>query len=126
METKYYAPQGQLLCLTLATHSGKLTYSDVLNNLMRMALMDDQEVPDAEEAMQEIKQMSQEQYSNLRAWCQDRMAQEDFQLYLDSHPLPIGEEMEPITEVEAMWEELNEFSLQVLEQCKLTDDATRE
>ena len=126
METKYYAPQGQLLCLTLATHSGKLTYSDVLNNLMRMALMDDQEVPDAEEAMQEIKQMSQEQYSNLRAWCQDRMAQEDFQKYLNNNPLPIGEEMKPIEDVETMWETLNEFSLQGLEMYKLEDDATRE
>ena len=126
MDGSLYAPPGQVSCLTIATHAGKLTQRDVVSNLMRMALMDDQEMPDAQEAQERLAQMNGEQSSNLRDWCRDRLAQEDFQIYLDSHPLPIGEELEPITDREEMWAILDEMSLQDLEQSKIDGSATRE
>jgi hypothetical protein len=55
METKFYAPQQGLHCLTLATHPGTLTEQDVVNNLVRMSLMDDE--LSAEEAMEEARQL---------------------------------------------------------------------
>jgi hypothetical protein len=55
METKFYAPQQGLHCLTLATHPGTLTEQDVVNNLVRMSLMDDE--LSAEGAMEEARQL---------------------------------------------------------------------
>ena len=128
MATKYYAPPGQCWALTIATHPGTLTENDVVDNLMRMAVMQDEvseDWMDSQDAIEELSKMTPEEYNNLRAWCRDRMSEEDFQLFLDSSPLPLNQPLEPITKEEAQ-DLMDEYSLKGLVMYKLEDDATRE
>ena len=139
METKYYAPKNQVDCLTITTHPGKYNEMDVVNNLMRMMVMDETE-EGAEAATQIIQEMNPEERQELRDSAETYLGDWDFQRYLNSHPLPKGQELLPIAEalkdedltpteeeaMEAMWEIVDEFSLSELEAYRMDESATRD
>ena len=126
METKYYAPQQGLHCLTLAKHPGILTEQDVVDNLVRMSLMDDE--LSAEEAMEEARQLPTDKLKALvdDMWWeynspefQDYLTRKNLRPNQEQKLVPITEAMRyedenQITEEEAlsrMWERLDEFNL---------------
>jgi hypothetical protein len=80
METKFYAPQQGLHCLTLATHPGTLTEQDVVNNLVRMSLMEEGLTP--EEAISEAKQLPVKELRNVVDAAQWEYNSPEFQDYL--------------------------------------------
>jgi hypothetical protein len=130
METKFYAPPQALHCLTITTHPGTLTEANVVDNLVRMSLMDDE--LSAEEAMEEARQLPTDKRKALVDDMWWEYNSPEFQDYLirkqilpskineDNLKLvPITEAMRDedenqITEEEAlsrMWERLDEFNL---------------
>ena len=127
METKFYAPQQGLHCLTMATHPGTLTEEDIVDNLVRMSLMDNN--LSAEEAMKEVKNLPVNELHKIKEaeWWeynspefQDYLTRRNLQPNQELKLVPITEAMkdedeERITEEEAlnrMWEMLDEFSLE--------------
>ena len=102
METKYYAPQQGLHCLTLATHPGTLTEADVVDNLVRMSLMDDE--LSAEEAMEEAKSLPVKKLRVLMDDAQWEYNSPEFQDYLTTkelHP-SLNLKLEPVEREEAL------------------------
>ena len=80
MEQKYYAPPQALHCLSITTHPGTLTEADVVSNLVRMSLMDDE--LNAEEAIAEAKQLPAEKRRALTDDAQWEYNSPEFQDYL--------------------------------------------
>ena len=144
MDTKYYAPQGAPLFLTVATHPGKLTYSDLVKNLMRMMVMDETEERErlyADDAMEEIDKMNRDQYRALRESAQWYLENNPaFQVYREEHQVRPGLELHPIAEAlqdegdpmltereakEMLQEALDEYSLSEMERS-LLESAVRD
>lgn len=144
METKYYAPQGTPLFLTVADHPGSLTDSDLVDNLIRMMVMnetEERERLDSEEAEKEIDAMSREHYRALRKTAQWYLYNEPrLQIYLEEHHVRPGLELHPIAEVlqeegepklsetealEMLRDALDEYSLAGME-IYLLESAVRE
>ena len=63
MEQKYYAPPQALYCLSITTHPGTLTEANVVDNLVRMILMEDGLSP--EEAIEEAKSLPVKELRNV-------------------------------------------------------------
>lgn len=102
MATKYYAPKEQLSVLTVSTSPGKLTYSTILNNLMRMILMDETEERErlsAEEAIAELASMEPQEYKELRQMAVQAYQDWDLQKYLEEQQIHEGMELTPATEI---------------------------
>ena len=102
METKYYAPPQALHCLTIATHSGKLTEADVTDNLVRMILMEDGLSP--EEAVAEAKRLPVKELRNVIDVAQQEYNSPEFQDYLTQkklHP-SLNLELKPVQTEEAL------------------------
>ena len=99
MEMKYYATSP--LFLTTTEHKGRLEYSDVVRNLMRMILMSEEET-DAETALKELDQMPKERYDQLRETAEAWMQDSDLQDYLERNHLKTGQngsQLYPIAEL---------------------------
>ena len=127
----YYAPiEAVPLYLTITTHSGVLTHRDIIENLMRMILMDQEtdeyDGMDAETAMEELEKMSREEYQKLYRNAEAIYIDIQWTGYFDRTHLHEGltlyplatalqtQNEDPISEEEAldvMWENLNEFSM---------------
>ena len=130
MEQKYYAPQQGLHCLTMATHPGTLTEEDIIDNLVRMIAMEETEEherTDAKTAAEEIQAMPFQKEHKLWELAVQEYHSPEFQDYLTRKNLRpnSSQKLVPIVEalkeedwtpteaeaVKAMWERLDEFSL---------------
>ena len=135
---------GAPLFLALTNHPGKLVESDIVDNLMRLMVMDETEERErlsAEEAKEEIEKMDKAQYRALRAAAERYLDNEpEFQIYRENNRLYQGLELRPIEEVlrdeeepslteqeveERLQEALDEFSLSEMEMY-LLESAVRE
>ena len=144
METKYYASQGAPLFLTVADHPGTLMDSDLVENLMRMMVMNETEERErlnSEEAEKEIDAMSREHYQALRKTAQWHLYNDPrLQIYLEENHVRPGLELHPIAEVlqeegdpklsetealEMLRDALDEYSLAEMEMY-LLESAVRE
>lgn len=126
MATKYYAAEPMFI--TLSDNKGTLLYNEVVWNIMRMFLMEEEGV-DAESALKMLDEMEETDFRNLKEVAEQEYASPEFQEYLERvhlypgtenapklHPveeLLMDEDKEsPLTEAEAnkrLMEVLNEF-----------------
>ena len=119
METKYYAPQQGLHCLTMATHPGTLTEADVTDNLVRMILMNDG--LSAKEAMEEARQLPVKELRKIIDAEQWDYNSPEFQDYLTQkkiHP-SLNLKLEPVKDEQEMWQTLDEFNLSDFQEWEL-------
>ena len=98
MEQKYYVAKMAPTFLTLTDHKGKLSYHDMVWNLMRMILMSSEELT-AEEALKEMGKMPREDFKKLQTDAEAWYADWDFQAYLDREGITLGDELIPVEEV---------------------------
>jgi hypothetical protein len=101
MEQKYYAPPQALHCLSITTHPGTLTEANVVDNLVRMILMEDG--LSVEEAIEEAKSLPVKQLRNVVDVAQMEYNSPEFQDYLtQKNLLPKNLKLEEIDREEAL------------------------
>ena len=116
MAPKFYAPSNWD-CLTISRHPGTLTRSDMVENLMRMLLMQ-QENLSAEQAISRLTEMPDNRLADLRKRATEFLDSPDMQKYLEMKPQASpGTPLLPITEVLGMEnpEEANQWLMQELD-----------
>ena len=131
MDTKYYAPKEHLSVLTVSRSPGNLTYSDILDNLMRMILMDETEERErlsAEEAIAEIAEISREEYRALRNKAVHAYQDWDLQKYMEEHEIREGMPLVPVEEIfqeenepKVTPEEVEAWTLETLDEFSWTE-----
>ena len=102
MKQKYYAPPQALHCLTITTHPGTLTEANVVDNLVRMTLMEDGLNP--EEAIKEAKSLPIKELINVVEAAQWEYNSPELQDYLTQkriHP-SLNLKLEEIDREEAL------------------------
>lgn len=110
--SKYYRAKEAPAYLTLTTHPGKLTYQDLVQNIMRMILMNEENLErlSAEEALQKIDQMPPKEYKSLQEQAEDNLDwREDLKDFLSRNNIQAGMELTPYQET---LDELEQLSMQ--------------
>ena len=82
MAMKYYAAQEAPLVLTLSTTQQTTMYSIIVWNIMRMLLMDEEDV-DAESALEMLDEMEMQEFNKLKERAASQFADWDFQAYME-------------------------------------------
>lgn len=113
MATKYYVPAAA--CLTLTEHSGNLSVTDMLENLMRMLTMDRTEGHDqltAEEAEEAISQLNRVQFRQLKDRAREELYSQEMQEYLQRKGITEGMQLDEVNADEVDVQDiLDEFTM---------------
>lgn len=122
MATKYYAPAAA--CLTLTEHPGNLSVTDMLENLMRMLIMDrteEHEQLTAEEAEGAISKLSRVQFRQLRDRAREELYSQEMQEYLQRKGITEGMQLDEVNADEVDVQDiLDEFTMTVFKTMEMS------